>query len=569
MAIKPPNLFYGVDDTPPIWTTVLLGIQHIFIISVYFVFPVIIVKSIGGSNAESENMIKMSMIAIGVTTILQALKKGPIGSGYLCPSGNGPAYLPAQILAAKTGGLSLVCGMVVVGGVMEGFFSRLVSKFRVLFPAEVAGLVVVMVGIELVPLGIKRFFFVNNYSTPFDITSFAIASLTYASMIGFNIWSKGWLRLYPILIGMVVGYLSSFLTGILTWSEVNRILEEPLIAVPRFASPGISFDMALVFPFVIATLCSSLKDIGDLTTCQKINDSDWKRCDMKNISKGILADSIGDIFSGLIGGLGQTTSSSNIGLSLATGATSRRIAYATGITLCGLAFFPKLASIFVIMPDPVMGAIVLFVANFMILAGIQIITTRLLDTRKIFVIGTALIFGLSIHIFPVAYTHIPSPFQTIFASGLFLSTLLVVILNLVFRIGISKQKRFSVQPEMTSLRTISDTIEEQGAAWGARKDVVERVKTVLNEFMESLIGLDLAREKVTIDIVFDEMNLNIVIIYEGELIDFEAIRPTESELLKDQRAVFRLSSLIIRQQVDRIKVDRKNGKCRVVFHFEH
>ena len=151
----------------------------------------------------------------------------------------------------------------------------------------------------------------------------------------------------------------------------------------------------LLLPILIATLCSSLKDIGDLTTCQKINDSEWKRSDMKSIGKGILADALGDIFSGVIGGLGQTTSSSNIGLSLAAGATSRRIAYAAGGLLCLLAFFPKLAEVFVLMPRPVMGAILVFVTSFMILAGIQIITTRMLDARKIFAIGTSFIFGIS------------------------------------------------------------------------------------------------------------------------------------------------------------------------------
>ena len=569
MPKKPANLIYGVNDTPPIWTTILLGVQHIFIITVYFIFPVIIVKSIGGSHTDATDMIKMSMIAIGVTTILQAVNKGPVGSGYLCPSGNGPAYLPAQLLAAQTGGLSLVCGMVIVGGILEGLFSRIVSRLRALFPPEVVGLVVVMVGLELVPLGIKRFFSFQDPLASFDPAHFTVALATYAAMVGFSIWSKEWLRLYPILIGMVVGYMLSYLTGILSIVHFSVILDAPFLALPRFAYPGISFDATLVLPFAIATLCSSLKDIGDLITCQKINDSDWKRCDMKIISKGILADSIGDVISGLIGGLGQSSSSSNVGLSLATGATSRRIAYATGFILCGLAFFPQLASVFVIMPEPVMGAVLIFVSNFMILAGVQIITMRMLDTRKIFTIGTALIFGLSIHLFPTIYQNVPSNFKYIFGSGLSLSTILVVILNLVFRIGISKHKVFSVQPTIDSLIIVSDTIDTQGAAWGARRDVVARAKTVMNEFMESLVGLGLTEKEVAVDMRFDEMNLNISICYDGELIDLGGAKPSQSELLEDRAAVFNLSSLIVRQYVDRMKTECKNGKCRVFFHFEH
>ena len=61
----------------------------------------------------------MAMIATGVATILQELNKGPIGSGYLCPLVNGPAFLSASILACKAGGLSMVFGMTFIGGLFE------------------------------------------------------------------------------------------------------------------------------------------------------------------------------------------------------------------------------------------------------------------------------------------------------------------------------------------------------------------------------------------------------------------------------------------------------------------
>jgi NCS2 family nucleobase:cation symporter-2 len=94
----------------------------------------------------------------------------------------------------------------------------------------------------------------------------------------------------------------------------------------------------------------------------------------------------------LLGGIGQSTFSSNVGLSLATGATSRSIAIPCGILMILLAFLPKLAALFAVMPDPVIGAIVVYVACYMILAGIQVITSRMLDARRIFVVGIALIF---------------------------------------------------------------------------------------------------------------------------------------------------------------------------------
>ncbi len=570
MAKKPANLIYGVDDSPSLGITLLQGLQHVFIMTVYFIFPVIVVHAVGGSDEQAATMIKMSMVAMGLTTILQALRRGPIGSGYLAPSGNGPAYLSATLLAAKTGGISLICGMTIVGGVFEVLFSRLVGRLRALFPPEVAGLVVTMVGIEIIPLGIERFFGLSHAGAGISRNDFLVALITYVCMVSLNTWGKGKLRLYPILIGMGVGYLSAVLFGILTPGDLSRVGASAWLSFPRFASFGWSFDVALLLPFLIATLCSSLKDIGDLTTCQKINDSEWKRSDMPSIGKGILADALGDILSGVIGGLGQTSSSSNIGLSLATGATSRRIAYATGGLLCLLAFFPKLAEVFVIMPRPVMGAILVFVANFMILAGIQIITTRMLDARKIFVIGTSFIFGMSVFLYPRAYGQVPPLLQPIFSSALSLSTISVVILNLIFRLGIAKHQVLTVNLEDRDFpEQLSTFILRQGAAWGARREVIKLAESAMGELVESLVGLKLADGPIQVDMRFDEMNLDVGFTYQGRLMDFQPQLPSHADLLEDEDAVFRLSSFIIKNYVDRIKTEEKNGRCHVVFHFDH
>src|SRR5262245_25774038 len=94
MAKRPPNLIYGVDESPPLGTTFLLGLQHILALSSAFVYPVILLQETGILPEETERMIHASMIVMGVATILQTLRYGAIGSGYLRPERLGPAYLP-------------------------------------------------------------------------------------------------------------------------------------------------------------------------------------------------------------------------------------------------------------------------------------------------------------------------------------------------------------------------------------------------------------------------------------------------------------------------------------------
>jgi hypothetical protein len=66
---------------------------------------------------------------------------------------------------------------------------------------------------------------------------------------------------------------------------------------------------------------------GGRSTCQKINDTDWKRPDLGPIQRGILADGIGCMVGGLLGVMGMNIAPSLVGVSKATGATRRYIAF--------------------------------------------------------------------------------------------------------------------------------------------------------------------------------------------------------------------------------------------------
>ena len=83
MSQKPSNLIFGVDESPGWGALILLGLQHVSLLSIAFIFPVIIVDAIGGSPAQARDLISLAMLATGIGTILQGINRGPVGSGYL------------------------------------------------------------------------------------------------------------------------------------------------------------------------------------------------------------------------------------------------------------------------------------------------------------------------------------------------------------------------------------------------------------------------------------------------------------------------------------------------------
>lgn len=567
MAKKPANLIYGVNDKPPLGIAIMLSLQHVFALSSGWIYIVVIVSAMGGSNEESKSLIQMSMIASGVATILQASVMGPVGSGYLCPINPTATYIGASILAGKAGGVGLIYGMTLIAGLFQVLLSRLLQRLRALFPPEVVGLVVAMVGIELVGKATTRF--LGFAGSRLDGKAALLAVVTLAAMIGPSVWSKGKLRLYPLVLGLATGYVGAFALGLLTWEKLAEALDVPWMSVPGRAAIGWSFSFAMLVPFLVASLASVLKIVGDLTLCQKINDADWKRTDMKTVSGGVLAGSIGTVAGGLLGGVGQSTNSGSVGLSIATKATSRSVAWPCGLMLIVLAFFPKLAAVFATMPLPVMGAFLVYVACFIILGGIQVITSRMLDARKIFVVGIPLIFGLSVQMVPGLYAGVPTVLDSMFASSLSLGTILVVALNVTMRIGISSRQRLELKPGPDHTEILFGFMEQQGGAWGARREVVHSAMSAMNEFMEAAPELRLEDETVRMEVSFDEFNLDVQIEYRGALMEFPDERPTKAELKSDDRATIKLSGYMIRNYCDGLKTSRDGRTSRILLHFDH
>ncbi len=441
MPNKPANLIYGVDERPPLSVLMLLALQHIILMSSSLVLPVVLVKEIGGTFNEVRAVVGSTMIACGIGTIVQATKWGIIGSGYLCPNLCGPNFFAASMQAAWLGGLPLMRGMTIAAGIVEAIFARVVNRLRFLFPPEITGLVVLMVAISLVPLGASKFLGINFAGEPIRAKNLLVAGLTLLAMVGVNVWGKGKLKLYSVLIGMFFGYLLSIAAGLTTKAQFQEVAATPWVAFPLLESGmKLSFQWSLLPTFAIVSITGALKSFGNLIMCQMVNDDEWKEPEMRRIGDGLMADSISVAVSGVLGGMASDTSASNVALSKASGATSRWIGFAAGGLFIALGFSPVLGALLTIMPMPVMGAILIFVTSFMILSGLQIIISDIPDIKRTFVLGVSIIFGLSLEIVPDLYSGVPPWLRPLFDSSLTLTTVLAVLLNQLLRTGKEKER---------------------------------------------------------------------------------------------------------------------------------
>lgn len=292
---------------------------------------------------------------------------------------------------------------------------------------------------------------------------------------------------------------------------------------------------------------------------------------MRNVKKGIFADSLSCIAAGLTGGLGQSTSSTNIGLSIATATTSRRIGITLGIILIVLSFFPPIGSFFAIMPKPVLGATMIFAISFMIAAGIQIITSRMLDARKTFLLGISLILGIGVDLIPETFQNVHPVILPVFSSSLATATITAIILNLIFRIGIARKVTLEVRDSKQVFDKIEHFLDKHGAVWGARKEVVKQVNQILFAIAESLFHNDIAlKDKdVSVQVSYNELYIDVMVYYEGKEFVIPDKRPDPEMILEDPDIIVQMSNYLVKELAGKLEVKTRNNIHYISFRREH
>jgi NCS2 family nucleobase:cation symporter-2 len=565
---KPTNIIYGVDEAPPRTVIALSALQHVGLMTVFLIYPVLIGREAGADSGVVGNLVSLSLIVLAVGTVLQALPRGPVGSGFLCQPVPTAIYLIPSLLAARTGGLPLVFGMTMFAGLLEMAFSRVLRPLRPLFPPEIAGLVVALLGVATGVVAIRITLGIGADKAA-DSMDLIVAAVTLATMVAFNVWTRGALRLACVLIGMSAGYAVAVGLGRLGVAELQTLAGMPWFALPRLEFGSWMFDASLVAPFAVGAVAALLKTAGNVTTSQRLNDADWVRADMGSISRGVLADGIATTLAGAVGTSGMNSASGNVGLANATGVMSRRVAYGIAALLLLFAVFPKLGAIFFIMPGAVAGASLFFAGTFIFVNGLEIMTSRLLDARKTFVIGFAFMGGLAVELLPQAFEGAPGWIKPLLVSSLVLGPISALLLNAVFRLGIRNVQKLAVDPARPDPVEIEQFMETHGALWGARRDVIDRAKFNLAQSIETIVESCEPKGPLEVEATFDEFNLDLRVCYAGPPLELPEKRPTNEEIMESEDGQLKLAGFMLRRQADRVRATHHAGRSTILFHFDH
>ena len=218
---------YEAHENPPFMATLGYGFQFSLLASAtLLVTPVIVAKASGRDDSYLLWMVFASLIVVGITTLLQVRRIGPVGGQAVLPMFTAAFSIPFCITAVVDGGPATLAMLVVVSGICQLIISKWLFILRRLVTPTVGGTVMMILSITLASV---VFALLDEASTvePTAATATALATLLVVSILTFR--GTPFLRLWAPPIAIVVGCLVAASFG--TY-EFERVLQAPWIGLP-------------------------------------------------------------------------------------------------------------------------------------------------------------------------------------------------------------------------------------------------------------------------------------------------------------------------------------------------
>ena len=432
------HLLYPHNATMPPGKAAIAALQQTIAMFVGCITPALIFSSVVGIDAATQSyLISICLLASGLGTLLQAKRLGIIGSGLLSINGTSFAYVDLMLRAGAEGGLPLACGMALAAVPLQFGLAFSLPALRSIISPLVAGIVVLAIGIDLIPVS-------GYYITKDSIdgtswsSSTSIALIVVVSLIVSQISKLKQVRMYGPIIAIALGYVISGLIGIIEWPSWNT---GKWITIPRPLAYGLDFKWELLIPFAIIYVVSSIEAIGDLTATASLSGMPTKGLDFwKRIRGGVLSDAITSSFSCLFNGFPTATFSQNNGVIQLTGVGCRQVGYYVSGILVIAAIIPQTGYFFSAMPNPVLGGVTLVLFGMIAGAGVRMIFQEPLTEYNMLTIAVSLGLAFSIPSQEQFVDELPEFLGAIFSSKVATAGLAAMTMNFIVSKVINKVK---------------------------------------------------------------------------------------------------------------------------------
>ena len=481
------NLKYDVNDKPPVWQWIILSLQHVFaMFGATVLVPILVNAGIAAAGVEGQALsIAVALVTAGIGTLIYIActrGKSPVflGSSFAFISPIIAAYLAG---AANDGGVAggvagAMTGVMVVGlvYVIVSLIVRFAGKAWIdkLLPPIVIGPMIMIIGLGLAGSAVG-----NIFDTSIEVNGIGwkgpvIALITFLVTVFTMTKAKGFFKIIPFLVGIVIGYISACIFGLVDFTAVK---EAAWFQVPNFYIPFASYTPNWIIALTMApiALVTMAEHIGDHKALSTIIGRDLLQ--KPGLENTLMGDGIATFVAGFLGGPANTTYGENTSVVGMTKNASVWVIGLAAIFAIILGFLGKFTALVQTIPNPVLGGVSLLLYGFIAVNGLKVLIQNKVDFNKnknIIVASAMLVLGLG----GAAFSISTGNGLAVEISGMSLAAIVGIILNLII-------------PEEKDNEKKEDEKEEKGDAVMLEK--VEEAKAIVkaeNEEINNVVELD-------------------------------------------------------------------------------
>ena len=481
---------YEPPDRPPTPLAFGIGLQQAALCVAGIVLtPAIVIRAAGGDEGYLIWAVFAALFVSGVTTILQAVRLGPIGAGYPLLMGTSGVFIAVSTTAIAEGGPGMLATLVLISAGGQFLLASRLALLRRIVTPTVAGTVIMLIAVTVMPMIFDLLKQVPEDAAPSaGPVSSAVGLLVIA---GLAMRATGWLRLWAPVMGLGAGCA---VAGVYGLYETAGVAEAAWFGVPNVAAwPGVdlSFDgtfLALLPMFLIATWIGAIETVGDATAVQGVAWRKPRATDYREVQGAVAADGVGNVLSGLAGTVPNTTYSSSIAMAELTGIAARSVGVWIGVVFIVVAFSPKFAAVLLAIPGPVVAAYVTVLLAMLFVLGMRMVVRDGVDYRKAVVVGVAFWIGTGFQNEVIFADQLGGLWGDLLGNGMASGGLVAVLLTLFMRLTSGRRQRIETALSAESVATLDAFLQEFATRHGWSEDAAARLRSVGEEALHCLIG---------------------------------------------------------------------------------
>ncbi len=435
---KSNNLTLDVNEKPKLLQWIILAFQHVFaMFGATVLVPILVNQGIAAAGFEGEALsIAVALVTAGIGTLIYILctkAKSPVflGSSFAFISPIIAAYIAGASSGNASDGIAAaMTGVLVVGLVyiIVSFIIRLIGTnwINKLLPPVVIGPMIMIIGLGLASSAVNSIGIGAGVEN-IEWKGVLAALITFLTTAIIMVRGKGFIKIIPFLIGIIVGYIASVALGLVDFAPVA---DAAWFQVPNFKIPFASYKPNIMIaltmaPIALVTMC---EHIGDHTALSAIIGKDLlKNPGLKNT---LLGDGVATLVAGALGGPANTTYGENTSVVGMTKIASVWVIGLAAIFAIILGFLGKFTALVQTIPNPVLGGISLLLYGFIAVNGLKVLIQNQVDfgkNKNIIVASSMLVLGLG----GAIITFKTSGSMTVPFSGMSLAAIVGILLNLL------------------------------------------------------------------------------------------------------------------------------------------